>query len=116
MQPLHQPLFLFLLSACCLFSLTSPASPPSSSPPQPARCIQGKPDEPKYFYYGNRALNIRILTTSRVTHRLTSTILQIFAEEVLGYSNVTLHYLEDPTQGFDPDTQFSYISSCTDQV
>ena len=79
-----------------------------------ARCIADKPDEPKNFYYGNQALTISIFTTDRITHKLTSTILKIFAEEVLGYSDVTLHQLEDPKQGFDPDIQFSYISSCTD--
>ena len=78
------------------------------------RCIAEKPDEPKYFYYGDHALTISIFTTDRITHKLTSTILKIFAEEVLGYSNVTLHHLDDPKQGFDPDIQFSYISSCTD--
>ena len=78
------------------------------------RCIAEKPDEPKYFYYGDQALAISIFTTDRITHKLTSTILKIFAEEVLGYSNVTVNPLDDPKQGFDPDIQFSYISSCAD--
>ena len=40
--------------------------------------------------------------------------LQIFAEEVLGYSNVSIVRMSDPTHAFDPDHQFSYISSCSD--
>ncbi len=55
-----------------------------------------------------------IFTTDRLTHRISSTVLQIVAEEVLGYHNISLVYLDDPKGGFDPDTQFKYISSCTD--
>ena len=68
--------------------------------------------EPKYFYYGDIALNIKILTSSRLTHKLVSTILGVFAEEVLGYANVTLVEIEDPRLGFEPDVQFANISSC----
>ena len=82
--------------------------------PVTQRCIPEKPDEPKYFYHGNQSLGIRILTTDRLTHQLSSTILQILAEEVLGYTNVTLVHLAQHTSGFDPETQFSMISSCTD--
>lgn len=78
------------------------------------RCIGQQPSEPKYFYYGDQAVEIKILTSDRTTHLLISTILQIFTQEVLGYNNTTLIHLDDQTQGFDPDAQFSYISSCTD--
>ena len=40
--------------------------------------------------------------------------LQILAQEVIGYHNVSLVALDDPRVGFDPVTQFGYISSCTD--
>ena len=39
---------------------------------------------------------------------------QILAQEVIGYHNVSLIALDDPRVGFDPVTQFGYISSCTD--
>ena len=79
------------------------------------RCLfPDTPSEPKHFYYGESAVNLRIFTTDRLTHRLVSTILEVFAEDVLGYQNVSLVQLEDPRQGFDPDAQFAYISSCTD--
>ena len=39
---------------------------------------------------------------------------QILAQEVIGYHNVSLVALDDPRVGFDPVTQFGYISSCTD--
>ena len=52
--------------------------------------------------------------SDRLTHRLTSSVVKVFAEEVLGYCNVSLVYMDDPTKGFDPDEQFKYISSCTD--
>lgn len=68
--------------------------------------------EPKYFYYGDIALNIKILTSSRLTHKLVSTILAVFTEEVLGYANVTLVEIGDPRLGFEPDAQFANISSC----
>jgi hypothetical protein len=68
--------------------------------------------EPKYFYHGDEALNLKILTSSRLTHKIVSTILSVFAEEVLGYANVSLVEIEDPTLDFEPDVQFKYISSC----
>ena len=79
------------------------------------RCVlAAKPAEPKYFYFGNRELPIGILVSGRLTHKLTSAVVKVFAEEVLGYCNVSLVAMEDPAQGFDPDAQFKYISSCTD--
>ena len=79
------------------------------------RCVlAAKPAEPKYFYFGNRELPIGILVSGRLTHKLTSAVVKVFAEEVLGYCNVSLVPMEDPAQGFDPDAQFKYISSCTD--
>ena len=72
------------------------------------------PDEPKYFYYHDTELSIGILVSQRLTHKLASNVLKVFVEEILGYVNVTLVNMADPSQGFDPDTQFSYISSCTD--
>ena len=68
--------------------------------------------EPKYFYYDNEALSIKILTSSRLTHKIVSTILKVFAEEVLGYSNVSLVQIENPRLSFEPDVQFANISSC----
>ena len=72
------------------------------------------PDEPKYFFYHDTELSIGILVSQRLTHKLASNVLKVFVEEILGYVNVTLVNMADPSQGFDPDTQFSYISSCTD--
>ena len=81
-----------------------------------SRCLinASTPEEPKYFFYGDQELAIGILVSDRLTHKLASNVLKVFAEEILGYVNVTLVYMIDPTQGFDPDAQFSYISSCTD--
>ena len=80
------------------------------------RCLinASKPEEPKLFYYHDIELPIGILISDRLTHRLASSVLKVFAEEILGYVNVTLVSMVDPSQGFDPDTQFSYVSSCTD--
>ncbi|XP_040568562.1 uncharacterized protein [Lepeophtheirus salmonis] len=80
------------------------------------RCIQEKNqvEEIKYLYYGDNALNLRILTSDRVSHRIASTVVKIFIEEIVGYSNVTLVPLNDPTKAFDPDTLFRNLSSCKD--
>lgn len=76
-------------------------------------CIELKRNvEPKYFYYGNVSLSINILTSSRLTHQIVSTILKVFAEEVLGYTNVSLVQIENPRLRFEPDVQFANISSC----
>ena len=75
-------------------------------------CIEKTNVEPKYFYYGEEALNIRILTSSRLTHKIVSTIFQVFSEQVLGYANVSLVEIEDPRLSFEPDVQFANISSC----
>ena len=72
------------------------------------------PEEPKYFFYHDNELPIGILVSDRLTHKLASNVLKVFVEEILGYVNVTLVNMANPSQGFDPDTQFSYISSCTD--
>ncbi|TRY61846.1 hypothetical protein TCAL_10559 [Tigriopus californicus] len=72
------------------------------------RCIDQQPSEPKYFYYGDQAVEIKILTSDRTTHLLISTILQIFTQEVLGYNNTTLIHLDDQTQGlgfWNPECQ-----------
>ena len=66
----------------------------------------------KFFYYGNEALSIKILTSSRLTHKIVSTILKVFAEEVLGYADVSLVQIENPSFSFEPDVQFANISSC----
>ena len=81
-----------------------------------ARCLINAPipDEPKLFYYYDTELPIGILVSDRLTHKLASNVLKVFIEEILGYVNVTLVSMADPSQGFDPDTQFSYVSSCTD--
>ena len=81
-----------------------------------SRCLINTsiPEEPKYFFYGDKELAIGILVSNRLTHKLASNVLKVFAEEILGYVNVTLVHMSDPTQGFDPDIQFSYVSSCTD--
>ena len=39
--------------------------------------------EAKYFYYGDRPPPLGIFSTRRTTHRIASTVLQIFAEEVI---------------------------------
>ena len=41
-----------------------------------------------------------------------STILKVFAEEVLGYADVILVQIENPRLSFEPDVQFANISSC----
>ena len=76
-------------------------------------CIE-KPNgvEPKYFYYDEEALHIRILTSSRLTHKIVSKIFQVFSEQVLGYANVSLVEIDDPRLSFEPDVQFANISSC----
>ena len=81
-----------------------------------SRCLinASTPEQPKYFFYHENELPIGILVSDRLTHKLASNVLKVFIEEVLGYVNVTLVNMADPSQGFDPDTQFSYISSCTD--
>lgn len=81
-----------------------------------ARCLINAsiPEEPKLFYYYDTELPIGILISDRLTHKLASNVLKVFIEEILGYVNVTLVSMADPSQGFDPDTQFSYVSSCTD--
>ena len=68
--------------------------------------------EPKYFFYQEEILSINILTTSRLTHQIVSTVLKTFAEEVLGYTSVNLVQIEDPRLSFEPDVQFANISSC----
>ena len=80
------------------------------------RCLINatKPEEPKLFYYHDTELPIGILISDRLTHKLASNVLKVFVEEILGYINVKLVSMVDPSQGFDPDTQFSYVSSCTD--
>ena len=78
------------------------------------RCLVNATDQtdPKYFYYGEQELTIGILVSNRLTHKLASNVFKVFAEEILGYVNISLVSMDDPTKGFDPDTQFSYISSC----
>ena len=106
----------FILLRSCLF-LLSPSTKivnACSGVVHESRCIERTVHEPKNFYYGDLAVNLNILTSDRLSHKLVSNILQIFAEEVLGYCNVSLVRMPDPTHAFDPDTQFSYISSCSD--
>ena len=75
------------------------------------KCIN-RQVEPKYFYQGNEALNLKILTSERLTHQIVSTILKVFAEDVLGYKDVSLVKIQDPRLSFEPEVQFSNISSC----
>lgn len=75
------------------------------------KCINHKVD-PRHFYHDNEALDLKILTTERLTHQIVSTILKVFAEDVLGYNNVSLVKIQDPRLSFEPEVQFSNISSC----
>ena len=72
------------------------------------RCLinASKPEEPKLFYYHDIELPIGILISDRLTHRLASSVLKVFAEEILGYVNVTLVSMVDPSQGFDPNQRY----------
>ena len=62
---------------------TSPGTTPSPPVPRTSsghpRCLQENlsTDEAKYFYYADTAIPLKIFTTGRITHRLTSTILQV---------------------------------------
>ena len=110
--------FVHILAPNSNFPLCVRTSDDSPINAETGRCVLAggrvKPEEPKYFYFGNRELPIGILVSGRLTHKLTSSVVKVFAEEVLGYCNVSLVQMDDPTQGFDPDAQFKYISSCTD--
>ena len=50
-------------------------------PPDGGRCIPAdsglEASEAKYFFYGEHAVPLRIFSTNRVTHMVTSTILQV---------------------------------------
>lgn len=96
-----------------LLSLLVLASCSSLTLDKNSKCIENSASvEPKYFYYGQNALSINILTSSRLTHKIVSTILKVFAEQVLGYTNVALVQIENPKLSFEPDVQFANISSC----
>ena len=75
------------------------------------KCIDRQVDS-KNFYHENEALELKILTSERLTHQIVSTILKVFAEDVLGYNNVSLVKIQDPRLSFEPEVQFSNISSC----
>ena len=75
------------------------------------KCINRQVD-PNNFYYENEALDLKILTSERLTHQIVSTILKVFAEDVLGYNNVSLVKIQDPRLNFEQEVQFSNISSC----
>ena len=83
----------------------------SSANPYPS-CIKETNVERKQFFYNDEPLNIRILTSSRLTHKIVSSIFQVFSEQVLGYANVSLVEIDDPRLIFEPDVQISNISSC----
>ena len=58
---------------------------------QQERCIRQEDadlaaPEAKYFYYGGRPTPLGIFSTRRTTHRIASTVLKIFAEEVSLFS------------------------------
>ena len=68
--------------------------------------------EPKYFYYGENQIPITIFSTSRATHLLISNVFKIFAEEVLGYRNVSI--VRHPKETFDARIVYSKLSNCND--
>ena len=80
----------------------------------PDSCINDlkPPPEQKSFYYEGNYEQIRILTSSRLTHKLVSKIFQIFTQQVVGYTNVSIVEIDDPRLSFEPDVQLANISSC----
>ena len=70
------------------------------------------PPDPKSFFYEGQYEQIRILTSSRLTHKLVSKIFQIFTQQVVGYTNVSIVEIDDPRLSFEPDVQLANISSC----
>lgn len=81
------------------------------------RCIpEEEAAEAKYFYLGDEAIPLKIYSTNRLTHQLTSTILQIFAEEILGYVNISVHHVSNDTGAFSLDYLYSQLSNCNDSL
>ncbi len=70
----------------------------------------------KFFYYGDRAVPLRIYATSRVTHQLASTVLQILAQEILGYRNISVLHEQNATGAFDAEYLYSQLSNCNESM
>ncbi len=47
---------------------------------------------------------------------MTSTILQIFAEEVLGYRNISVLHMGNASVDFDVDFLYSQLSNCNETL
>lgn len=49
----------------------------------------------KYFHIKSKSLTIKLETSSRMTHQLSTQLFYIFLKEVMGYSKIEINMQED---------------------
>lgn len=57
-----------------------------------------------------------LMTFASSVSQVTSTILQIFAEEVLGYRNISVLHVGNSTVAFDTNFLYSQLSNCNESL
>ena len=65
------------------------------------------------FLYDNKALELRLEASDRVTHQLSTAVFAIFVREVLGYRNVTVNTRRD---AFNVSAVLSRITGCANPM
>lgn len=65
------------------------------------------------FLHDNKALELRLEASDRVTHQLSSAVFAIFVREILGYRNVTVTTRRD---AFNVSAVLSRITGCTNPL
>ena len=63
----------------------------------------------KHFIYNDAVLELRMETSERITHQLTTAAFAIFVREVLGYPNITVTMRRET---FNAATVLDRISEC----
>ncbi|KAJ8916169.1 hypothetical protein NQ315_016308 [Exocentrus adspersus] len=67
--------------------------------PEDEKCLDIPDVTPKkYFHLKGKSLAIKLETSKRITHRLTTELFYIFIKEVLGYSKIEVNVREDDFQ------------------
>lgn len=65
------------------------------------------------FLHDNKAIDLRLESSDRVTHQLSTAVFAIFVREVLGYRNVTVTKRRD---AFNVSAVLSRISGCSNPM
>lgn len=65
------------------------------------------------FLHDNKALELRLEASDRVTHQLSTAVFAIFIREVLGYRNVTVTKRRD---AFNVSAVLSRMAGCSNPI